>query len=192
MKVAVLCEFSGIARDAFIARGHDAVSCDLLPSDRPGPHIQGDCREQDWAGYDLFICFPTCTRLCNSGVRWLHERDLWAEMRAGAEFFKWCLNLGKQYDAACVCENPVMHKYAREIVGRGPDQIIQPWMFGHGETKATGLWLDGVPKLEPTNIVEGRHGRVHREPPGPDRWRRRSETYPGVAAAMAEQWGDMR
>ena len=187
MNVAVLCEFSGTVRDAFIRRGHHAVSCDLLPCDNDGPHIQGDCLQRDWSGFDLLICHPPCTRLCNSGVRWLSERNLWAEMRAAAEFFKACMELGP----ACVCENPIMHKYAVEIVGRKHDQLIQPWQFGHGETKATGLWLRGVPPLQPTNIVDGREGRVWKESPGPDRWRRRSVTYQGIADAMAEQWGEL-
>lgn len=187
LKVGILCEFSGIVRDAFRALGHDAISCDLLPTEAPGPHIQGDCLAQDWRGFDLLICHPPCTRLCNSGVRWLHERNLWDDMRIGAEFFSACLNLPAQIGVAC--ENPVMHKYAREIVGRGPDQIIQPWQFGHGETKATGLWLRGLPRLVPTLIVPGRDAKVHKASPSPDRWKLRSTTYPGIARAMAEQWG---
>lgn len=196
MRVGVLCEFSGVVRDAFRRRGHDAVSCDLLPTEAPGPHIQGDCLAQDWIGFDILICHPPCTRLCNSGVRWLAERNLWADMRVGAEFFRDCLNLPAKIGVAC--ENPIMHKYARAIVGRGPDQIIQPWMFGHGETKATGLWLRGLPPLSvaaglftPSRIVAGREQRVHRMAPGPDRWRERSLTYPGIAEAMAEQWGSL-
>lgn len=187
MNVAVLCEFSGTVRDAFIRRGHHAVSCDLLPCDNDGPHIQGDCLQQDWSGFDLLICHPPCTRLCNSGVRWLAERNLWAEMRAAAEFFRACLALVP----ACVCENPIMHKYAVEIIGRRQDQLIQPWQFGHGETKATGLWLRGVPPLVPTNVVSGREQRLHRLPPSPDRWKLRSKTYQGIADAMAEQWGEL-
>ena len=186
LKVGILCEFSGIVRDAFRALGHDAISCDLLPTESPGPHIQGDCLAQDWRGFDLLICHPPCTRLCNSGVRWLHERDLWREMREAAQFFRQCLDLPAPQVA---CENPIMHKYAREIVGRGPDQIIQPWQFGHGETKATGLWLRGLPRLKPTNIVPGREAKVHTASPGPNRWKLRSLTYPGIARAMAEQWG---
>lgn len=187
MKVAVLCEFSGVVRDAFIRKGHDAISCDLLPTESPGPHIVGDCLEQDWAGFDLLICHPPCTRLCNSGVRWLAERNLWGEMRKAAEFFKACLDLGERV----ACENPVMHRYAVEIVGRKADQYIQPYQFGHGETKRTGLWLKGLPHLKPTNEVDGRWARVHRASPGKDRWKERSVTYTGIAEAMADQWGSL-
>jgi hypothetical protein len=186
MNVAVLCEFSGTVRDAFIRRGHNAVSYDLLPSEAPGPHVQGDVREKDLAWADLVIAHPTCTRLCNSGVVWLHRRNLWAQMREAAVFFKWCLDLP---NAMVAVENPIMHKYAVEIVGRRQDQVIQPWMFGHGETKATCLWLRGLPKLTPTNIVEGREQRLHKLPPSPTRWAERSRTYRGIAEAMAEQWG---
>lgn len=187
MRVGILCEFSGVVRDAFLALGHDAVSCDIIPGDSPGPHIIGDCLAQDWSGYDLLICHPPCTRLCNSGVRWLHERDLWVDMRKSANFFKECLSLGVR----CVCENPIMHRYAVDIVGRRQDQIIQPWQFGHGETKATGFWLRGVPPLEPTDIVDGREQRVHRLSPGKNRSKLRSTTYQGIADAMAEQWGKL-
>lgn len=196
MKVGILCEFSGVVRDAFRRRGHDAISCDLLPTEAPGPHIQGDCLAQDWSGFDLLICHPPCTRLCNLGVRWLAERNLWADMRAGAEFFRDCLSLPAKIGVAC--ENPIMHKYAVEIIGRGPDQVIQPWMFGHGETKATGLWLRGLlplsvnaPLFAACGVVDGREARVHRMPSGPDRWKLRSLTYPGIAEAMAEQWGSL-
>ncbi len=197
MRVLVACEFSGIVRDAFAARGHDAWSCDLLPSEKPGQHIQGDVITAVYLPFtakvidprerwDLVIAHPPCTRLCNSGVRWLHERGLWDEMRGAACFFRLLANC----PAERVCaENPVMHKYAIGIVGRRPDQYIQPWQFGHGETKKTGLWLKNLPKLEPTNIVEGREARVHRMPPGPNRWKERSRTYQGVAEAMADQWG---
>ena len=185
MKVGVLCEFSGTVRDAFIRRGHEAVSCDLLPTEAPGPHIVGDCLAQDWSWADFLVCFPPCTRLCNSGVRWLKERELWEEMRRGAEFFRGCLALGR----ACACEDPVVDRCGVGIIGRRQDESIQPWMFGHGETKATGLWLRGLPLLRPTNVVGGRVGRVWRESPGPDRWKRRSLTYAGIADAMAEQWG---
>lgn len=187
MKVAVLCESSGTVRDAFLAKGHDAVSCDLLETETPGPHIKGDCRDHDWSCYDLLICHPTCTYLCNSGVCWLHKDPTrWDKMRDGAEFFKWMLELPCERIAV---ENPIMHKYAVEIIGRRQDQIVQPWMFGHGETKATGFWLKNLPLLEPTKVVSGRVPRIHRLPPSKDRWRLRSKTYPGIAAAMAEQWG---
>jgi hypothetical protein len=185
MRVAVLCEFSGVVRDAFIRHGHDAVSCDLLPTEAPGPHIEGDCRDHDWSWADIVIAHPPCTRLCNSGVRWLGERNLWGDMREAALFFNWCIDQGK----SCACENPIMHKHAVEIIGRRQDQIIQPWQFGHGETKATGLWLRGLPPLETTNEVPGREARVHRVAPSLDRWKVRSRTFPGIAEAMAVQWG---
>lgn len=189
MKVGVLCEYSGVVRDAFLKRGHDAISFDLLPTESPGPHIQGDCFDADLSGFDLFICHPTCTYLCNSGVCWLHKQpERWAKMRVGAEFFKRMLNLPCEKIAV---ENPIMHKYAVEIIGRRQDCLVQPWQFGHGETKATCLWLKNLPKLTPTNIVEGREQRLHRLPPGPDRWKLRSRTYQGIADAMAEQWGGL-
>lgn len=192
MRVLIACEFSGVVRDAFRARGHFAVSCDLLPTEAPGPHLQlnmwegGRLRIPADYPWDLLIAHPPCTRLANSGVRWLHERGLWDDMRDGAEFFRAFLDCPVPRVAV---ENPVMHKYAREIVGRGPDFTIQPWQFGHGETKRTCFWTKGLPPLKPTSIVSGREARVHREPPGPGRWRARSITYPGIAAAMADQWG---
>ena len=186
MKVLVACEFSGRVRDAFLKKGHDAWSCDILPTDVPGPHIQGDVLKILDQGWDLMIAHPPCTRLCNSGVCWLAKRNLWQEMREGALFFKKLLE--------CDCpkiavENPIPHKYAVEIIGRKYDQIIQPWQFGHGETKATCLWLKGLPKLEPTNIVSGREQRVHKLPPSRDRAKIRSITFQGIADAMADQWG---
>lgn len=205
MKVLIACEFSGTVRDAFISRGHDAISCDLLPTDKPGPHYEGDVFDIINDGFDLMIAHPPCTYLCNSGVCWLYknissgegwpnpikftkEKNLqrWEEMEKGANFFKMLLNCNIPKIAI---ENPIMHKYAKEIIGRGQDQVIQPWMFGHGETKATCLWLKNLPKLEPTNIVEGRTQRMHQLPPSKDRWKIRSTTYKGIAEAMAEQWG---
>lgn len=186
MRVLVACEFSGIVRDAFRARGHDAVSCDLLASERNGPHIQGDARALLADGWDMLIAHPPCTRLCNSGVRWLHERGLWGEMEEVADLFLAFLNAPIEKVAV---ENPVMHRYARERVGRRPDFTIQPWQFGEGEVKRTCFWTRGLLPLQPTNVVPGRRARVHRCPPGPDRWRERSRTLPGVADAMAEQWG---
>ena len=187
MKVLVACEFSGAVRCAFAARGHDATSCDLLPSEVPGQHIQGDMfAVPDMGSYDLVIAHWPCTRLANSGVRWLAERDLWAEMRESAEGFRRILDLPV---ARIAVENPIPHRYALDIIGRKYDQIIQPWQFGHGETKATCLWLKGLPPLVPTNIVEGRTARVHRASPGADRWKERSRTLPGIADAMAAQWG---
>lgn len=193
MRVLVACEYSGIVRDAFIARGHDAISCDLLPTDRPGPHFQGDVTELLRMKWDLLIAHPPCTYLANSGVRWLYNtdgsenEDRWKLMARSADFFNMFL-YAKHIPMRAV-ENPIMHKYARRIVGRKQDQIIQPWMFGHGETKATGLWLEGLPCLEPTNVVSGREQRVWKLPPSADRWKLRSTTYKGIAQAMAEQWG---
>ena len=190
MRVLVACEFSGIVRDAFLAKGHDAVSCDLLPTEQEGPHIQNDVlKVLDW-GWDMMIAHPPCTYLCNSGVSWLYRKEgRWDKMRDGANFFKHLL----EADIPKICvENPIMHKYAVEIIGRRQDQVIQPWMFGHPEQKATCLWLKNLPELEPTHIVEGREQRLHRLPPSSDRWRERSRTYPGIAHAMAEQWGKER
>lgn len=188
MKAGIVGETSGRVRDAFIARGHDAVSCDILPSDKPGPHRHGDARSFDWQGFDIIICHPPCTYLCNSGVRWIHTQpERHNQMIYACEFFNWCLAL--PCDRVAV-ENPIPHKHAKALIGEYT-QIIQPWMFGHGETKATCLWLRGLPKLEPTNIVSGREARIHRLPPSPDRWKKRSETYQGIADAMAVQWGGL-
>lgn len=187
MKVLVACEFSGIVRDAFAAKGHDAWSCDLLPTEKPGNHIQGDVFEILGNGWDLLIFHWQCTYLCNSGVRWLHERQgRWELMRDSSKKFKRFLD-------SCIPkiagENPRPHKYALEIIGQKYNQVIQPWQFGHGETKATCLWLIGLPPLMSTNIVPGRVQRVFREPPSKERWKNRSRTYPGIAKAMADQWG---
>lgn len=181
MRVAILCEFSGTVRDAFIRRGHDAISCDLLPTEAPGPHIQGDLREQDWSGFDLVIAHPPCTHLAVSGARWFKDKQ--TEQAVALEFVRWIMALPVPRLAI---ENPVSIISSRI---RKPDQIIQPWQFGHGETKATCLWLRNLPPLVPTQIVEGRAAKVHRCPPGPDRWKVRSKTYQGIADAMADQWG---
>ena len=190
MRVLVACEFSGVVRRAFAARGHDAWSCDLLPAeDRSNKHIVGDARDLLGDGWDLLmVAHPPCTRLCNSGVRWLAERDLWGELDEAAALFSAFWNA--PIDRIAV-ENPVMHKHANaRIVGYEPfAQSIQPWQFGHPETKRTCLWLKGLPPLRPTKIVAGRTARVHRMPPGPDRWRERSRFFPGIAEAMADQWG---
>ena len=187
MKVLVACEFSGVVRDSFLAKGHDTISCDLLPTDSPGPHYQGDIFDIINEGFDLMIAHPPCTYLCNSGVCWLHIREgRWNQMREGAEFFKKLLNA----DIPKICvENPIMHKYAKEIIGVNQSQVIQPYMFGHGEKKATCLWLKNLPLLKPTNIVEGRIQRLHLLPPSKDRAKLRSITYKGIAEAMADQWG---
>jgi site-specific DNA-cytosine methylase len=180
MKVLIGCEFSGIVREAFRARGHDAVSCDLLPSEQPGPHIQGDVRDCLNEKWDMMIAHPPCTHLAVSGARWFASKR--KEQEQALEFVKVLMNA--PIPRICI-ENPVSI-ISSQI--RRPDQVIQPWQYGHGETKATCLWLKNLPKLQPTNIVEGRVNRVHRMPPGPDRWKERSRTYSGIALAMAAQW----
>jgi hypothetical protein len=184
MRVLVACEFSGIVRDEFATRGHDAWSCDLLPSERNGKHIQGDVLSH-LQGWDLMIAHPPCTRLCNSGVRWLAERNLWAELRDACSFFITLLNAPVSRIAI---ENPIPHKYARELIGRY-HQLIHPWLFGEPDTKATCLWLKNLPPLMATMIETGRNPKCFMESPGPGRWKERSRTYPGIAKAMAEQWG---
>ena len=190
MTVLVACECSGRVRDALIAMGIDAVSCDLQPSESPGPHIQGDVLPLLRYPWRAVIAHPSCQRLCNSGVRWLAERDLWADMREGAEFFRACLNANAPFVAV---ENPVMHRYAREIVGRGPDFSIQPWQFGDDFKKRTCFWTRGLPPLRPTSTLDGSTAKpeVHHASPGPNRSRDRSRTYPGIAAAIADQWGSL-
>jgi hypothetical protein len=181
MRVLVACEFSGIVRDAFKARGHDATSCDLLPSERPGRHHLGNVLDILDMPWDLLIAHPPCTHLAVSGARW------WAQRRGAQimalDFVQALLNADIPRIAV---ENPIGHI---STAIRKPDQIIQPWQFGHGETKATCLWLKNLPPLKPTKIVEGREARIHRMAPSPHRWRERSRTYEGIAAAMAEQWG---
>jgi len=181
MKVLVACEFSGTVRDAFARRGHDAWSCDLLPTEKPGQHIVGDVTEILGDGWDLMIAHPPCTHLAVSGARWF--RDKRDEQAAALDFVRALLAAPIERIAL---ENPVSIISSKI---RKPDQIINPWQFGHGEVKATCLWLKGLPQLVPTNIVDGRTARIHREPPGPDRWKNRSRTYQGIADAMAEQWG---
>lgn len=196
MRVLVACEFSGVVRRAFADDGHDAWSCDLLPAeDRSNQHIVGNARDLLNDGWDLLIAHPPCTRLCNSGVRWLSvpppnrtAAEMWAELDDGAELFSAFWNA--PIDRIAV-ENPVMHKHAKARIRnfRPHSQSVQPWEYGHPETKRTCLWLKGLPPLRPTNIVDGRTPRVHHMPPGPDRWRERSRFFPGIAAAMADQWG---
>lgn len=185
-RILVACEFSGVVRDEFIVAGFDAVSCDILPTESKGPHITGDVLPLLREPWDLVIAHPPCTFLCNSGVRWLHEREgRWQQMREGAEFFLACLNA----NAPCVAvENPVMHRYAREVIGRGPDCTVQPWEHGDPYTKRTAFWLKGLPPLVPSKVVEGREAACHKEPPSADRAKNRSRTYPGIARAMVEQW----
>jgi hypothetical protein len=183
MRVLIACEYSGTVRDAFRAQGHDAMSCDLLPTDKPGPHYQGDVFDIIDEGWDLMIAHPDCTHLAVSGAR--HFPAKIADGRqADALFFVQRL-LDAPISRICL-ENPVSIISSRI---RKPDQIIQPWQFGHGETKTTCLWLKGLPKLIPTDIVQGRADRIHKMPPSPDRWKLRSTTYQGIAYAMAKQWG---
>ena len=184
MRVLVACEYSGRVRDAFIRCGHDAMSCDLLPTEVPGPHYQGCVEDVFGDGWDLMIAHPPCTHLAISGCRWLAEKYADGRVDAALNFVRLLMNA--PIDRWCI-ENPVSLISSRI---RKPDQIIQPWEFGHGETKATCLWLHNLPRLKPTNCVEGREERVHRMPPSPDRWRERSRTFTGIAQAMADQWGD--
>lgn len=186
MKALVACEYSGRVREAFRRRGHDAWSCDLLESEDNSPfHIQGDCLAVLGDNWDLLIAHPPCTYLAVSGMHWttrgFRDRKLTDD---AIEFF---MALANAPVPRIAIENPVC---IMSSVWREPDQTIQPWMFGHGETKATCLWLKGLPPLLPTKIVSGRTPRVHRMPPGPDRWKERSRTYEGVAEAMASQWAD--
>lgn len=183
MNVLVACEFSGVVRDAFRARGHEAVSCDLLASERPGPHIVGDVRRLLVEGWDLMIAHPPCTHLAVSGNRWYAGTE---ERERAIEFFRLFLDAPIPRIAV---ENPV-GVISSSI--RPPDQYVQPWQFGHGETKKTGLWLKGLPPLDPTDVVDGREQRVWRMPPSATRTRERSRTYTGIAAAMAAQWSESR
>jgi hypothetical protein len=180
MKVLVACEFSGIVRDAFIEKGHDAVSCDLLQSERNGPHIQDDVRDILYDEWDLMIAHPPCTHTAVSGARWFKDKQV--EQQYAVVFFS--ILLDAPISKICV-EHPVS-VISTKI--RPPDQYIQPWEFGHPETKKTGLWLKNLPMLKASDIVEGRYNRVHLEPPSKDRWKNRSRFYPGIAKAMSEQW----
>jgi hypothetical protein len=178
-RILVACEFSGIVRSAFADRGYDAWSCDLLPTEIPGQHYQGnilDILTDDW---DMMISHPPCTYLTVSGAQWY---SCTPEQDKAIDFVLQLLNAPIPHIAL---ENPI-GVLSTEV--EKPTQIIQPWQFGHGETKATCLWLKNLPKLTPTNIVDGRIARVHREPPGPNRWKNRSRTLPGIAQAMADQW----
>ena len=181
MKMLVACEYSGTVRDAFAALGHDAMSCDLQPTERPGNHYQGDVRDVLDSGWDLMICHPPCTHLAVSGARWFKDKVM--EQAEALDFVRLLLSAPIPRIAL---ENPVS-VISSKI--RKPDQVIQPWQHGHGETKATCLWLKGLPKLEPSNVVEGREQRIWKLPPSADRWKERSRTFPGIAAAMASQWG---
>jgi len=181
VRVLVACEYSGTVRDAFAARGHDAWSCDLLPTERLGNHIHGDVLQHLHRNWDLMIAHPPCTHLAVSGARWFKDKQI-----EQAEALDFVHRLMDAPIPRIALENPISIISSRI---RKPDQIIQPWQFGHGETKATCLWLKNLPKLTPTNIVEGREARIHKMPPGPDRWKERSKSFEGIAQAMAEQWG---
>lgn len=203
MRILIACEFSGIVRDAFIAQGHDAVSCDIIDTESPGPHIKGDAIEaaydQPW---DMMIAHPPCTYLSNSGVRWLYKAnnggidiDRWTKMCNGAWFFRALLRAPIERVAV---ENPVIHKHAKKIIGAEPSQLIQPWQFGHPESKATCLWLKNLPMLLPTNIIDKPErgywdnqtpSGQNKLSPSPTRAKERSVTYKGIAEAMANQWG---
>ena len=188
MRVLVACEFSAIVRDAFLRRDHEAHSCDLLPTENPLPsgkgHFQEDVfnviRRYEW---DLMIAHPPCTHLAVSGARWFKDKR--EEQAEALEFVQKLLDAPIKHIAL---ENPISVISSRI---RRPDQIIQPWQFGHGETKATCLWLKNLPPLIPTNIVEGREARVHKMSPGPNRWKERSRTFVGIGEAMADQWGNL-
>lgn len=186
-RVLVACEYSATVRDAFRARGHDAWSCDLLPTEGdPRWHIQGDVLAYlfGFGGpWDLMIAHPPCTDLAVSGARHFAEKIADGRQGRALYFVQRLMDAPIRHIAI---ENPIS-VISSKI--RKPDQIIQPWQFGHGETKATCLWLKGLPKLQPTNIVDGREARIHKMAPGPDRWKERSRTYEGIAAAMAQQWG---
>jgi len=184
MKVLVACEYSGAVRDAFIRQGHDAMSCDLLATEVPGPHYQGDVRDVLDYPWDLMVAHPPCTHLSVSGARHFEGKRQDGRQQAAVSFF---LMLAKADIPRIAIENPIC---ILSSLWRKPDQVIQPWQFGHGETKATCLWLKGLRPLVPTDVVEGREARVHRMPPGPDRWKERSRTYQGIAEAMARQWGN--
>lgn len=196
MRVLVACEYSGTVRDAFLRRRHDAMSCDLLPTDKPGPHYQGSVLDIIGDGWDLMVAHPPCTYMTNSGVTWLHkDPNRWALLDQAARFF--CQLLSAPIPRIAI-ENPIMHKHAKERIGGiKQTQVVQPWMFGHTEQKATCLWLKGLPALTPTDNVKEEmlklpareRQRLHYLPPSADRWKLRSTTYKGIAEAMAQQWG---
>ena len=183
IKVLVACEYSGVVRDAFLKQGHNAISCDLLPTEQPGPHYEGNVLDILDNGWDLMIAHPPCTHLAVSGARWFKDKQ--QEQKEALDFVRIMLDAPIKHIAL---ENPVS-VISSKI--RKPNQIIQPWQFGHGETKKTCLWLKNLPPLQPTNIVEGREQRIWKLPPSKDRWKLRSITYQGIADAMAEQWGNL-
>jgi hypothetical protein len=187
MKWLIACEYSGIVRDAIIARGHEAVSCDLLDTERPGPHYKGNVFDIIDRGWDGMIAHPPCTYLCNSGVRWLHTQPgRWGKMEDAAEFFARLLHAPIPMVGV---ENPVMHKHAKRLL-RQQDFTVQPWQFGDDFKKRTCFWTRGLPRLVPTSTLDGSTAKpaCHRESPGPNRWKNRSRTYQGIADAIADQW----
>lgn len=186
MKVLVACEYSGTVRDAFRALGHNAMSCDLLESEKPGDHYMGDVRDVLGIGWDMMIAHPPCTYLSVSGIHWNNRGRGWEETKKALDFVR--LLMAAPIPRIAI-ENPI------SIISswiRKPDQIIHPWQHGHGEQKKTCLWLKNLPKLTPSNIVEGREQRVWKMPPGPNRWKERSRTFQGIADAMAKQWGESK
>lgn len=204
MRVLIACEYSGVVRDAFIARGHDAVSCDLLPTDAPGPHREGDVMDIIGDGWDLMVAHPPCTFLCSAGAKHLYMLDERGVSTLRDENGERIPNPARIADrdasvefVRALMEAPIPRVAVENPQGmlsslyRKPDQYIQPWEFGHGETKKTGLWLKGLPLLMPTDIVTGRADRIHKMPPSAERWKLRSITYAGIAEAMADQWGSL-
>lgn len=189
MKILIACEESQEVTKAFRNKGHEAYSCDIqdCSGGKPEWHIQADILTQLNKPWDIIIAHPPCTRLCNSGVSWLHKRNLWQDMHKAAEFFNIFRLIGRMGQKIAI-ENPIPHKYAKQLIGY-PTQTIQPWQHGHGEQKATCLWLYNLPKLIPTNIVTGREQKLNNLWPSPNRAKLRSKTYEGIAKAMAEQWG---
>ena len=188
MKVLVACEYSGTVRDQFLRGGHEAMSCDLLPTDAPGPHYQGSVFDVIDFPWDLMIAHPPCTHLSVSGSRHFEAKRMDGRQQSAVSFFMRLVRASTHIPMTAI-ENPVC---IMSSLYRKPDQIIQPWQFGHGETKATCLWLKNLPKLQSTAIVEGREARIHRMPPSPDRWKERSKTFQGIADAMATQLGRER
>lgn len=188
MRILIGCEYSGRVREAFRALGHDAWSCDLLPAEDDSPHhIKGDVLQAaNGGGWDLGIFHPPCTHLAVSGARHFQAKRADGRQQEAVEFF---LAIARLKIPRMAIENPVC---IMSSVWRKPDQVVHPWQYGHPETKATCLWLKGLPHLVPTNIVAGREARIHKMPPGPNRWKERSRTFEGIAAAMADQWGNAR
>lgn len=191
MRVLIACEYSAVERTAFEAKGYDVTSCDLLDTEKPGKHYKGNVFDIIDQGWDMMIAHPPCTYLCNSGVRWLYNKDgsvnqdRYEKMFHAAQFFNELLRAPIKHIAI---ENPIMHKHAKALITHTHTQVIQPYQFGHGETKATCLWLKNLPKLTYTDVVAGRVHRIHTMKPGKERSKERSRSYPGIAAAMADQW----